>query len=53
MYEGRWVGVREYGWLGGAWGGVGGAHMCTCVHSYMHVMGDVTLQESKKEVQTS
>lgn len=42
--EGRWVGVRECGWLGGGWGG-GGAHMCTCVHRYMHVMGDVTLQE--------
>ena len=36
--EGVWVA----GW---GVGGVGGAHMCTCVHSYMHVMGDVTLQE--------
>ena len=38
--------------MGGV-GGVGGAHMCTCVHRYMHVMGDVTLQECKKEVKTS
>lgn len=44
--EGRWVGVRECGWLGGGvCGGVEGEHMHTRVHRYMHVMGNVTLQE--------